>query len=210
MRIATRGGALALGLCLVIVGTVWGQAQRYFGVLFAPELLQSPPVAAELKLTEIQKRRIGELRQQQRAPAGSRGASLAGKSPEEQAAIFDEAQEAANERAVAILDPRQAKRFREICLQVRGLPALAMPDVAAELKLTNAQQGRLVTIGKEQLAAMQKLSKGGGAGGPSLSSNLEAVQRETNNKLEALLTDEQKARWKAMQGIPFAMPKAPR
>lgn len=100
-----------------------------------------------------------------------------------------------------ILKPEQAKRLEEISLQQAGGRAMMRPDVAKKLGITEDQQGKI----KEELSAlrekMQEIFQDGP--GPEAREKMQKLNKELNAKIMAMLTDDQKSKWKEMTGKPF-------
>jgi len=105
------------------------------------------------------------------------------------------AQARANEADLnAILSPPQQARLRQIGLQSEGPGAFRDPEVAAALQLTPEQRERVRVI--EDDAAF------GWMRGPRPGAPPDARERSVNERLLAVLTDEQSRTWKAMTGEP--------
>jgi hypothetical protein len=116
-----------------------------------------------------------------------------------------------------ILTTGQRQRLREISLQQRGGHALADPEVAEGLQLTDDQRQKVQTIQAEGAARMQQLGmnqmqdllqKGVGPltmqnAAQKIAKDAEVISKETGEKLFDLLTTEQRARWKELTGKPF-------
>jgi serine/threonine protein kinase len=100
--------------------------------------------------------------------------------------------------AKEILTAEQLRRLRQIDLQVRGAAAFRDPDVAAALKLTDAQKERIRAIEGDRLPPP---GRRGGPGGPQKPPP--RLDPETRQEVLKLLTDEQRARWHELAGEPF-------
>ena len=103
-----------------------------------------------------------------------------------------------------ILKPEQMKRLKQIELQRAGEEAFGRPEVQKALNLTDTQRESLKTIAAD--AAKERSSlRSGGSGGQGNFEKLAALRKETNEKTQAILTDEQKKTWKELTGEPFQM-----
>ena len=101
-----------------------------------------------------------------------------------------------------ILTAGQYKRLQEVVLQVHGLWALTAPDTAKELKITPGQMKKLRGLQAETEKQMKNLPEGA-ATRTEVQKKLAELHRAANDKGLLLLTDEQRARWKALTGEPF-------
>jgi hypothetical protein len=114
---------------------------------------------------------------------------------------------AAVQKALAeVLDPNQVKRLRQIELQQRGPQALADAKVAQELKLSETQSEKIKTILEDSRKETAELFKGGNR---ESFQKLGALRKETQEKVQNVLTEEQKSAWKNLVGEEFKMPTFP-
>src|SRR2546421_597136 len=92
-----------------------------------------------------------------------------------------------------------------------GLGMLRMTEVQTELKLTDDQKTKIQEIISAQQAEMRSTFQGGGGGGDraAMREKMLAMRKQTEDKIAALLTDDQKKTWKEMLGAPFAFPTGP-
>src|SRR6185437_8704623 len=125
-----------------------------------------------------------------------------------------ETRERVNKAVPDILSPEQAKRLKQIQIQVNGLISLNKPEVQKELKLSDKQKDEIKEIGdklksdiagvvKDALAApsqrlLEKARKAAETVGKIKSLNQEATQ-----KALAKLTEDQKTTWHEMTGDKF-------
>ena len=183
--------------------------------------LQQETVQAELKLNEDQKQRLLALAEQNRQPAPEMMELLSRMreaSDEEREALrvemdkLREVQKTKLEGEVQqILDPEQFGRLQQLVLQNRGVGALKDDDVATDLNLTEAQRGQIQEISdstdeqrralfeglrdiprEERMTAMEEMRTKG-----------EALQKQRDEKLLAVLTAEQKNAWEKKLGPPL-------
>lgn len=156
-------------------------------------LLGQDSVQSELKLTPDQTAQAKELLEKSReSMRGLREAS-----PQERRKKFEESA-SANEAAVkALLKPEQLTRLNQISLQVRGPMAFSDPQVAESLGLTSEQKDKIHGIHEKSREEMRSLGREGGR------EKFEELRKSTSEKIQALLTPEQEAKWKALQGEPF-------
>lgn len=126
------------------------------------------------------------------------------------------------EKVKAILKPEQVKRLEELDLQRRGVLALADTKVADKVKVTPEHRGQIQPIVSEWQAqnqqtigdTMQEYFRGGGmrSGAPMpdptnrlapLGKKVYELRKAAESKVLDLLSDEEKANWKTVQGAPF-------
>jgi Spy/CpxP family protein refolding chaperone len=215
MQRGWRGAALALGATVLLAGSAMAQRGGFgFGGRGrggGPDMLSMPEVQTELKLSDEQKTKVMTLLDQLREERQQQGQELRDLSQEERQKRGAEMRAAANKLVNAILNADQQKRYRQLRLQQQGMSALTEKDVADELKLTDEQRTKIQGIQDEQMANMRSaFQRGGGDGGrPDFSAvrqRMEAMRKQTDEKIAAVLTDDQKKQWKDMLGASFTFP----
>jgi hypothetical protein len=161
-------------------------------------LLTQDSVQAELKLSDDQKKQLGdELAKQREAFSG-----LQDLSREERQTKFAELQKEGQAAIGKVLNAEQQTRLKQITLQQRGPQALADAEVATAVGLTDEQKQKVEAISQEVRGAMREAFQGGGGGGEARE-KLEALRKSSGEKIQALLTPEQQAKWKELTGEPF-------
>jgi Spy/CpxP family protein refolding chaperone len=159
-------------------------------------LLNQKSVQEELKLSEEQVKKANELWEKQRESFQG----LRDLSQEERRTKLQEAAKA-NDKAVAeILKPEQLKRVKQIALQQQGARALANPEVAKTLNLSDEQKNKIQDIQSKAFEEMRGLGRDQGE---EARQKRQEVMKATNEKVMGVLTAEQKTKLKAMQGEPF-------
>jgi len=104
----------------------------------------------------------------------------------------------------SVLDGKQLKRLKEIELQQRGMSALAEAGVQKDLKLSDSQSQSIKTILEDSRKQRQELmNEAKGGGGQGMREKFQALQKETNEKLQEVLTTEQRRGWKELLGDEF-------
>jgi hypothetical protein len=185
-------------------------------------------VQKELKLSDEQIKKVGEVTQDVRAKHKEDYAKLRDAEPAER---FQKMREI-NQTVVAEIEkgmqsdlkPEQQKRLAQIKLQQKGVRAFEDADVQKALNLTADQKDTLKTINEDLQKDQRELFGGGrgagaGAGGgrrgggrgqfnPETFKKMAAVQKEAMDKAVATLNDNQKKQWKEMTGEPFTMTPA--
>jgi hypothetical protein len=108
-------------------------------------------------------------------------------------------------KAVAtVLTGKQAKRFREIDLQVRGNEAFTDPQLKKDLKITDAQVKSIQQILEDSTKEQKEIfadAKGGNFAG--FQEKMQGLQKETKEKVMGVLTADQRKAYKQMLGDEF-------
>ena len=158
-------------------------------------------VQDELKVTPEQVTKLTALVAEQRK--GFEG--LRNLSQDERTKKFTEARQAAEKALAEVLNADQLKRVKQISWQQMGTAALSDDEVAATLSLNDEQKGKLKTIRDDSRKEMQGLFQGGGQGGDreQRRAKFAELRKSTDEKATAVLTPEQQAKWKELQGAAF-------
>jgi Spy/CpxP family protein refolding chaperone len=194
--------ALVLGVFALVAGPALTQPPRggMGGGATGAMLLGQKAVQEELKLTEDQIAKVREFGQKQ----AEKMKELFGGGDREKMAEAMKAAAAEGEKMVKeLLKEDQAKRLKEIQLQVRGFQAFADEEIQKTLKITDEQKDKLKAIGEELAKDRKELFAGGGFGNPETQKKMQALNKEANDKATALLTAEQKAELEKLSGKAF-------
>jgi Spy/CpxP family protein refolding chaperone len=178
------------------------------------QLLSMPEVRKELKITEAQDAQLTGVR------AGSKTSMIAmlrglGSVPRaERAKKFDSFRSDVDRKLVLILDASQRKRLHELELQRDGMRVLLRPDVGAELRLTPEQHAKLTTVTQQEMGSIRTLYMNSTktvtpADQEEARNKIKLIQTKTDSDIYDVLTDEQKIRFRVMQGAPFKFPERP-
>ena len=161
-------------------------------------LLSQESVRKELNLTEDQAKSASELNQKRRDSFGS----LRDLGRDEARAKMEERAKADEKVVADLLKPEQLKRLKQIVWQQRGPQALSEPEVATALGLTDEQKTKAKAIQEKSWADGRELFQGGGDRQGAWQ-KAEDLRKKAGEDLTALLTDEQKTKWKDLTGEPF-------
>ncbi len=134
-------------------------------------LLRIEEVKTELQISPDQDEALTKLSEQARGER-PQGINFQDMSDEERTAFFEKMRKEQEERNKAmkeqleeVLLPEQIERLEQIGLQVRGVQALGDDEVAAKLKITDAQKKQLAEVREklqgEMRAKMQELFSSG-------------------------------------------------
>ncbi len=172
------------------------------GGISSVTLAQQKSVQDELKLSADQLEKLKQVATKMRESFGDR---TAGGDREAARKKFAEAAQAAEKDMNGILSAEQSKRLKEITLQQVGPTALARPELAKEVGLTDDQTAKIKEITDAAGTEARAQFQGGGAGGDreEARKKREAARKETNDKVLAVLKDDQKKAWEKLVGEPF-------
>lgn len=190
-------------------------------------LLAYKAIREELKMTEDEVNKVRDWTKNFRSKAiqikKDKGVDLAGKgvvgsvpsfSPEElkkMASANAEIRKVSYEELSDILKKAQIERLKQIELQNMEIGAFFKDEVKMALKLTDEQKNTMDVIATEASKAINNAFKESRAGGEFASDKYEEFWRKTEkesyDKAIALLTEEQKKKWKEMIGEPFDLEK---
>jgi Spy/CpxP family protein refolding chaperone len=195
------GRWFAAGLALVlVVPLVFAQGRQRPGAgmgggsLF---LLTQKSVQDELKLTEEQVKKVAALEEKQRESAKG----FKDLSKEERKTKMEERAKESKKAVDEVLKPEQVKRLKQISLQQSGSRAYADPEVAEALKLTDDQKEKMKTIQEDSRKEMRDLFTGGA--NEEARKKMETLRKAADEKVQGLLTAEQKTKLKELLGEPF-------
>jgi hypothetical protein len=169
------------------------------GMISGVFLLGQKSVQQELKLTEEQVKKITEAGEKMRSEFGN----LQGLEGDERAKKIQELREESRKTVAGILSKDQAKRFKQISLQVQGLRAVGNPEVAKELKITDDQKEKVKELQQQAGQDIRKIFEDAAGDFAAARKKIDEYNKGFNEKVLKLLTDEQKTKWKELTGKPF-------
>jgi hypothetical protein len=169
------------------------------------QLLGMPAVQKELKLDEGQIEKAQALATEIREKSMGLRDQLEGLQGQEMMTKRQELMKPINEKAMkdahAFLKPEQVKRMHELSLQQRGPAALANDEaLAKKFNVTEEQKTKIRTINQDMMAEMRDMAP------EERQSGMAKLRKETNTKIVALMTEDQKKMWKESTGEPFEFP----
>lgn len=208
--------AVAFGMVAMLAGPAMAQGRGGMGMgMGGPaNLLGNPSVQKELKLDETQIEKAKELATTTREKMAGLRDQLTDLQGQErmtkQAELSKPINEEAMKTAKAFLKPEQLTRLTQIEIQQRGAVAFSDAAIAKKLGITDEQSGKIKTILASQQTGMQEIREAAGQDFAAMMPKMTALRKETNTKVTALLTDDQKKTWKEMTGEPFEVVQQPR
>lgn len=160
-------------------------------------LLRHKAVRDDLKLTEGEANKINEFATRQWEKAREI-AGLGEEKRHEKFPVF--AKE--NEKFIEdTLNAEQRKRLHQITMQVAGLMCVTSPDVASELNLTDEQKTKARELQKQSHKEMHAVFQTDGKEGQQ--EKFKELCNRSRERLQSLLTDDQKATWTKLAGEKF-------
>jgi serine/threonine protein kinase len=166
-------------------------------------LLNDPAVLNDLGLSGDQREQLADLSRRLTAQRGEAFRDFHRLSQEERRKRFLDLARSNEAGVNAILDRGQLRRLGQIAVQIQGPMAFHDPDVVARLKLTAGQRERIRAIEGDLLAGMADWPRPGPPGPGAPRKGHEQAARAALEKMQALLTKEQAARWQELTGEPF-------
>jgi hypothetical protein len=165
-------------------------------------------VQEEIKLTDDQKAEVHKVQEKQTAAFQKlRDAGDREKAFEGMRAIREETKKDLDKWKEASLKPEQAKRLKQIEWQnSNGIQAFTDAEVQKELKFTDKQKDEIKEIHDGLDKDRRELLSGAQGDRQKmreLQPKVQALQKEAKDKVNGLLTDEQKKTWETMLGEKF-------
>ena len=185
-----------------------GGARGMFGAQSGAMLLASEDVQKDLKLTDEQKEKYKAFSTKQQE--AMRELFSGGERPdrEKMQEIMKKNQEESAKFVKDTLTADQGKRLKQIGYQVGGVNVFASEDVQKELKLSDEQKEKIKGIMDQMRKDMADIRGGAGGGRPmqltpEQQKKAEALRKEATEKVQEVLTSDQKKTWETMVGPKF-------
>jgi len=176
------------------------------GLMMMLGLLNNPQVQQELKLTEEQRDKVSALSEQLREKFRGLGQELRGLSPEEREKRIRAVNEEVEKELAKVLKKEQLQRLRQIALQVEGMAALARPEIAKQVGLTEGQQQQIREILREANEKRRALfQQGPPADRQAMFREMQKIRQWVDEQISKLLTEQQKKKWQELIGEPLKL-----
>jgi hypothetical protein len=173
-------------------------------------LLMTKSVQEELKLNAEQVKDVSAAVLKVRDKYKDNLAKLHTLEPKEQAELLAKVDNETRKAAAEILKPEQARRLKQIELQIQGLYALRSEEVAKDLKLTDDQKDKIKGVfakyQKDGTELAKELPEGISFDSKALHAYLKKAHKLAKSALadmEKVLTDDQCRKWQELTGAPF-------
>lgn len=175
----------------------FGFGGRMMGANLSMMLLGREDVQKELNLSQTQKAKLEQMRQEMRQAMQE----LRDLPPEQRRERVQELRQKYDPESV--LTDAQRKRLRELELQWQGPIALTDPEVAKQVGLTEEQQAKIRGIVQETFQSLRpQPGQPGGAPGARME-EFRKAREQAEKKILEVLTPAQREKWQQMLGKPF-------
>jgi hypothetical protein len=170
-----------------------------------PYIVFRDKVQDDLMLSTEQKGKLEAVLPERLQETGTFLQRLEGVGPAEREKELAEYRPKAREKLAAVLKETlkedQLKRLRQLVLQQEGAFALG-GEVGKELKVTDDQRKQFAAVVREMQKRIEPLIKEAQSGGnpEEIRPRAIKIRKEHEGKIEAILTDDQRKRWKEMLG----------
>jgi Spy/CpxP family protein refolding chaperone len=188
---------------VLAVPAVWAATARPADVIIPDDvtvqllLLRQKSVQDELKLTPDAVKKIMDFTDKE-----AEAYAKAQASGEDERKKKEDALESDNKKFIEDnLSADQRKRLNQIALQVTGLAQLNKAEVIKALNLTDDQQKKFKDLQEKARKAFEELLDPKNREGRN--EKLAKLREEERKQIDAILTDEQKAKAKEIVGEPF-------
>jgi hypothetical protein len=108
-----------------------------------------------------------------------------------------------NRASTGVFTPEQARRYQQLEYQYQGPAAFTDPAVRARLSLTEDQLRQFQLMQKNALDARSFLRNADGSIRNNGLAEYNAYRSRTNEQMDAILSQEQRDRWRGMIGEPY-------
>ena len=170
-------------------------------------LLQNEGVQKELKLTDDQIKKVQDVAKDIREKHKDDFDKVRSLDQAERREKMQELTKTVSEettKALAdVLKPEQQKRLKQLTLQREGTRAFSNAEVQMALKLTDEQKDKIKTISSDSEKEMRELFQNAGGDRQEAGKKMQALHKETQDKVMSVLTEDQKKSWKDLTGEPF-------
>ena len=222
MSCHNRFRAAVMGLAVIALW--WGQSfqsaaaqvpeeqrKQVVEALGAPFVVFRERVLDELKVSDEQKEKLMQHLMEQIMETGPFLDSLKDETGPDRETKLEEHRKNAREKLAKqmkeVLEPGQLTRLRQVTLQQEGAFALGQDEVRKELKITQEQMMKFMAITQELHKKVETLVKEAQSSGKpeEIRPKIEQLRKDQGQKLEAVLTDDQKKQWKELLGPKFEL-----
>jgi hypothetical protein len=198
---------LGLALAIGLVAPLFAQPGRFGGNrgMDASALLGQKSVQEEIKLTEDQVAKVEKIGKDLREKYADQ-LKDAGKDKDKRTEITKKMGEERTKLLADVLKPDQAKRVKQIEVQVNGLTAFTHEDVQKALKLTDKQISDLKEMEDAIAKDRTEMFKDAGKDKDKFAevmTKIRTLNKEAAAKFVSKLTDDQKKAYKELAGDEF-------
>src|SRR5262249_52277647 len=202
--------------------SAWAQAPRQQGTGGQTQLVPQPPgslgvvpwfqnpnIIRELRITDPQMRKLTDAYTQFYGPYLTEIGKVDGLDPAQRMARINELNVAfgnsMNKSAGDILNQQQIQRFNQLYTQHQGFDAFINPDLRQRLNISDTQLQQLRKANQDFDQQLRDLSKAS-QGDPR---TWQTLYRRRSDRINDVLTDQQRPMWRQMTGDTFTFPPIP-
>lgn len=170
----------------------------------------NPNVSQRLQLTDRQLAQLREANARFQAHYQNEPGRLANLTPADRQRVLRELEYNYNadnlQAALTVFNRGQASRYRQLELQNRGLGAFTDPTVRRQLNLSSSQAYQLRTLDERTQRVRQDIDRAAQGNRVEANRRYEALQRDTEHRVNSILNANQRKTWQEMTGERFVAP----
>jgi hypothetical protein len=176
--------------------------------LAGPFIVFRAKVEEELKLSDAQRQKMRDALPEYLQETMKILETLGDLKPGEREKAMQSHRQKSGERFTAslkeILTPQQLGRLQQLQLQHEGPGALGRPEIRKDLRIAQEQLMQFASVIQDMQKRIEPLIKEAQSGGnpEEIRSRVIKIRKDHEEKIEALMTDSQRERWRAMRGKP--------
>jgi len=111
-----------------------------------------------------------------------------------------------DDQCIKLLTADQATRLKQLFIQYNGASSITQPVISKDLGITDDQKTKIKAAQDDNFKKMGELMQGGGSPEDN-AKPMAKLQDDLKDSLEKILTDEQRTKFKTMQGAKFEFKK---
>ena len=195
---------LTLGALCLLGGQTQAQQGGGMGMGGGAQLWMNPSVQKELKITDEQTPKIRTILMDLRERFQDKMTEA--RESQDRAQMMKLGQEMnaeARKSMSEFLKPEQLKRFAQIQMQQMGAMAFQNPEVLKKITLNDEQKAKVKELTDELMAQRRELQQSFQDDPEGTRKKMVSLNKESTEKAEALLSEDQKKTWKEVVGAPF-------
>jgi hypothetical protein len=177
-------------------------------------ILLAPSVQKELKLSEAQKTKIYafvKTASQKHRELMQNMMFSGNANPQMMMETSRQMRQEIDQGTAQILDPKQKERFDQIVLQNEGPLAVARPEIAAKLRLNEAQQeyvqGVMIEMRRQLMMSIRQSAASGQFSAAQVRVLAAQLRKDAVMEISQVIDAKQKKNFNSMLGAPFDLSK---
>ncbi len=174
---------------------------------FGSGLYRSADIRRSLNLTDAQIDRLNAANTQIQQRYQNQLSQVSNLTPEQRTAALESLQARQvndfYQSANGVFTPQQLQRYRQLEYQYRGPAALTSAEIRGQLNLTDSQLRALQVMQQNALAPQAFLQNSDGSIRNNGLQEYNAYRQHTSEQMDAILSQEQRDRWRGLIGEPY-------